>query len=80
MTDNRTRRPNGSAQPKRVNVQISAELAEDVSAAAAERGWSRATFVDRAIVYYMERLVPIDEMQFTRERNHTDDGGTHHYG
>lgn len=55
------------ARPRNKTIHISPELHTELTAAADERGVSVGVLAERAIAYFLPRLIPVDQLVLVRE-------------
>lgn len=51
----------------RIDLRVTPEFHDRLLAAASERGFSMTWLAKRAITDYLDRLLPVEEIKFTRD-------------
>lgn len=65
-----TGRPRSAEPTVATSLRLSESVRDRLSAAAQERGVSMNFLVARAVEEFVDRLIPVDEMQWTRDVPH----------
>ena len=50
-----------------IQVRLPLDLRDQLQKAARERGLSTTALASRAVAYYLERLIPVEELKLTRD-------------
>jgi len=51
----------------KTSVLLPPELDREMRIAAEERDWTLGSFVRRAVVFYLDHLLPVEDVQYTRQ-------------